>query len=216
MVERSRKEKDLRLALADRELLLMEIEHRVKNNLSVVTSVLRLGRSDVEDDRASKILLEAETRIRSMALMYERLYDSKSLADVELGVYVRKLGAQLMKAYAVSSNIALDVVSDEIHMDMKRVVPLGLILNELITNALKYAFPGGQGGIRIELRRSESRISVRVSDNGVGFPADFRAERTGGVGYKLVLMLTAQLKGEIATGKREGGAGASTTLAFPL
>jgi PAS domain S-box-containing protein len=205
----------LRESLHEKEGLLKEIHHRVKNNLQVVTSLLRLeaGRSKVEATRTA--LQEMQGRIRSMALLHEMLYRSANFADVDLADYVRQLATQLFRALNTRFGaIRLHLELDSISLGIDQAIPCGLIVNELLTNSLKHAFPDSrEGEIRIRLSRTQTRqVQLRVSDNGVGLPADLAALQGRSLGLQLVTDLVRQLHGTLELSAP--GPGAAFTITF--
>jgi two-component sensor histidine kinase/sensor domain CHASE-containing protein len=198
-----------------KEILLKEIHHRVKNNLQVISSLLALQAGAASDPHTRSLLRESQDRIRSMALIHEKLYQTGSERGVTFAEYARDLAAHLRHSYAGDSE-AVDVEVDvaELSLDMDVSVPCGLIINELLSNALKHAFPGGRKGrVRLGLRRGEGdTLVLTVSDDGIGFPSDIdvRAPRT--LGLRIVNILAAQIGGSLDL--RTAG-GTTFTLAFP-
>ena len=198
-----------------KEILLKEIHHRVKNNLQVISSLLALQAGAANDPHTRSLLRESQDRIRSMALIHEKLYQTGAERGVSFAEYAKDLAAQLRHSYAGDSEaVEVDVDVAEMSLDMDLSVPCGLIINELLSNALKHAFPGGRKGrVRLGLRRGEGNTLVlTVSDDGIGFPPDIdvRAPRT--LGLRIVNILAAQIRGslDLAT---EGGT--TFTLVFP-
>jgi PAS domain S-box-containing protein len=200
ITERKRVEEQLRSSLKEKDVLLKEIHHRVKNNLQVISSLLNLQASSLQDQRALEIFRDSESRVRSMALIHEKLYRSKNLAQIDLSDYIRELAVFLFRSQnAQGRGITLAVQADHLFLDVETAVPTGLILNELISNALKYAFPGDRTG-RIDIKLwadDDNRLNLVVADNGCGFPPglDFRA--TQSLGLQLVNILVDQLEGAI-------------------
>jgi two-component sensor histidine kinase len=206
----------LKIALHEKEVLLKEIHHRVKNNLQVVCSLLRLQRDTIEDSTLRELFYESEHRVRSMALIHETLYQASDVARLQLAHYLRTLSVELFRAYGVDpQHIALTNCIDEITLPLDAAIPCGLIVNELLSNALKHAFPDGRrGDIRIELRAGpDQQVLLRVVDTGVGFPAGLDVRQTDSLGLQLVCALTEQLQGTIAV-ERDGGT--ALTVTFPL
>src|SRR5262249_17754705 len=152
--ERRRQEEHISAALKEKELLLGEIHHRVKNNLQVVQSLLYLQASKLRDDKVTAILTESQNRIKSMALIYQTLYTSKDFSRVDFGAFLDFLVPSLVSTYSVDpGRVALEVKTAECSLPIDAAIPCGLVVNELISNALKYAFPGGRRGrILVELR----------------------------------------------------------------
>jgi two-component sensor histidine kinase len=208
-------EEENRIALKEKEALLQEIHHRVKNNLQVISSLLQLQISDIKDPRSLAIFQEGQLRIRSMALIHEKLYASDSLAQIDLAEYLRDLVQLLVSTYARDpSRVRLDLDLTRTFVSIDAAIPLGLIANELITNSLKFAFPGARTGvIRVEARPlPDHELQFRVADDGVGFPDGLVIEQAASLGLRLVRMLTGQLDGEGAWEKV--AAGTSFSLRF--
>ena len=207
--ERRRAEARIRASLQEKEVLLKEVHHRVKNNLQVIFSLLYLQSRDVEDLGVQQMFQDSQNRVRSMALVHEQLYQSEDLARIDFGEYVRRLAAHLFRAYGIRSDgikLTVDVVDTLLGID--QAVPCGLIINELLSNALKHAFPPGPGPTA-EIAVSSgpdaaSRLTLTVRDNGVGFPEalDFRA--TMSLGLQLVNTLVRQLGADITLDRSAG------------
>lgn len=209
-------EQKVEAALKKEEVLKREIHHRVKNNLQVVISMLYLQSAEVADPVAREILLECQSRTRSIALIYAMLSESENLTRIEFLQYARQLTADLLTAYRANpDNINLTIDAEGIFLSVDASLPCGLILTELVSNSLKYAFPHGRKGrIAIELHPLEGGLlNLTVRDNGVGFPADFDLENPRSMGYKLVRDLTRQLCGTITCSSNHG---AGVTVSFPL
>jgi PAS domain S-box-containing protein len=190
----------LKASLEEKEVLLKEIHHRVKNNLQVISSLLKLQATHIEDPSALEMFNESRNRIQSMALVHEKLYQSAYLSRVDFGEYARSLSALLIRSYgAKAAQITLKTEIEDVSLSVDLSVPLGLIINELVSNCLKYAFPGGRRGeVRIEIHRIEdNRIRLLVADNGIGLPADFDFRKTETLGMQLVRTLTGQIGGSI-------------------
>ncbi len=204
ITERKRAEEVIRESLREKEALLREVHHRVKNNLQVIMSLLRLesGRSGQPETKA--VLGEMQGRIRSMALLHEKLYRSGTFAAVELGAYLKQIAAQLFRALVDSPGaIRLQLELASVPIGMDQAVPCGLLANELISNCLKHGFPGGRTGeVRIELQpvAGGPQWCLRVSDTGVGLPADFAARHGQSLGLQLVSDLAGQLGGRLEIG----------------
>jgi PAS domain S-box-containing protein len=200
ITERKRAEEQLRASLREKEVLLKEIHHRVKNNLQVISSLLSLQSGAVKDREALEMFKESQSRVRSMALIHEKLYQSSDLASIDLSAYVRELAATLFRSYGVRpGNVSLEVCAPGILLGIDSAVPCGLIINELVSNCLKHAFPAGRSGeIRIELgRQDDNNLVLRVSDNGVGLPKDLDFENLKSLGLRIVRTLTEQLNGAL-------------------
>ena len=187
-------------ALHEKEILLKEIHHRVKNNLQIISSLLNLQAGKVTDPHTIQALRESQARVRSMALIHEKLYQSDSLASIDFGGYVKSLATDLFRSYQRGlSGVQLKIEVVEVALELDQAVPCGLILNELMTNALKYAFPDGRNGtLRVELRARPGHVlSLRVADDGVGMPPEFNLATSKSLGLQLVHSLVAQLDGRL-------------------
>ena len=196
---RRQTEAALRTSLGEKETLLREVHHRVKNNLAVIGSLLYLQSTYITDPALRRVLQESQERVRSMALVHERLYQSRDVAQVDFAEYVRELAAELSRNYATaagSTTLAFDVA--HMVMDLDSAALSGLVLNECISNALKHAFPDGRRGtIRIGLRKTTGGFILSVADNGIGLPADVACRQTGSLGMRLMHALASQLDGRI-------------------
>ena len=200
ITERMRIEVQIKTSLKEKEVLLKEIHHRVKNNLQVVSSLLNLQSQSVEDQAALDVLRESRNRIRSMALIHERLYRSENLGAIDFGVYIQDLVAHLVRSYRSHlGRIDLRIQAEGVFLGVNAAVPCGLITNELISNALKHAFPNDtRGEIRVELERGDNgQVSMVIGDDGVGFPDNVDFRNTESLGMQLVTTLINQLDGSI-------------------
>jgi len=200
-------------SLREKEMLLKEIHHRVKNNLQIVSSLLYLQAELVDDERARHLLEESQNRVKSLAMIHEQLYQSPDLARVDFTRYVRNLASYLFDAHMIDPeeiNLVVNVANVALEVDV--AMPCSLIINELLSNALKHAFPGGTavGGrrpeIRIVLHPVDGHCRLVVSDNGVGLPADMEQCSTASLGLQIVDVLTRQLKGTLEVERQEGTA----------
>ena len=213
--ERRKATEELRRSLKDKEILLQEIHHRVKNNLAVIGSILYLQSSTTDDSKLLRVLQECQDRIRSMSLVHERLYLHGDVGQLDFAEYVQELTQQLARNNLPSSQpISLDFKLESIPLELKQAVPCGLILNELLTNAFQHGFQGRrQGTLSISLRRVEGdNISLEVIDDGP-FREEATFEREGSLGLRLVRSLTRQLDGEFEIRQLPRG-GTLTQLCF--
>lgn len=186
--------------LREKEVLLKEIQHRVKNNLQIILSLIALSKRNISDEKAKQILNDFQVRIKSMALIHEILYQSENFNSVDLSVYLKKLAENIFRSYQTQiKKIKLDVSIQSIILDLSRSINCGLILNELLTNALKYAFINMDNGIlSIKVFKSnESIIHLEVKDNGVGNITQEEFENSDTLGFKLVRALTKQLEANL-------------------
>lgn len=207
-------ETSLRASVLEKEVLLQEIHHRVKNNLQVISGLLDLQRYHITDQRGKQIYKESQNRVITMALIHEELYQARDLAQVEYGPYLKNLVNNLFKSYAVEpERITLNIEAEDIQIVVDTAIPCGLIINELVSNSLKHAFPNGrEGKISIIFRQlEEEKYYMEVSDNGVGIPADLDIKKTSSLGLQLVTVLVDQLKGEMEISSTDG-----TTFAIHL
>jgi PAS domain S-box-containing protein len=213
--DRKQAEDQIKAALREKETLLAEIHHRVKNNLQVVSSLLRMQSRTIVEPEALAAFQESQERIQAMALIHERLYCSKNLSHIDFEQYIRDLAAELLQTYNVNSrSISLQVNANGISLNLKTAIPCGLIINELIANALKHAFPAGyQGQINITLDRSETdsdphidQYRLIVQDNGIGLPMEIDYQQPKTFGLNLVRILTQQLQGHVEVDRQDGTA----------
>jgi two-component sensor histidine kinase len=204
---RLRAEEQIKTSLNEKELLLKEIHHRVKNNLQVISSLLYLQSRQIEDEETLGMFLESQHRVRSMALVHERLYQTQDLSKVDTADYIRTLASQLFRSYSASADrTQLTINADNIALGIDVAVPCGLIINELLSNALKHAFPGTRmGRVFVGLTRiMDGQINLVVSDDGVGFPEDLDFRQTQSLGLQLVNTLVQQLEGTIELDRSHG------------
>lgn len=195
-------------SLREKEVLLKEIHHRVKNNLQVISSLLSLQSTRIEDPRLRRVFKESQSRVRAMALIHEILYDSKDLAGIRLEVYVGRIVDGLMRTYGADpGRVQLVVEAEDLRLGIDEMVPCGLAINELISNSLKYAFPDGrEGRITIRVSQDESGgIVLVVRDDGVGLPDDLDLRSSQGMGMGLVLgLVEKQLGGRLELDRSHG------------
>ncbi len=186
-------------------MLLKEIHHRVKNNLQIISSLLKLQSGQVGDETMGNLFRDSQHRIRSMALVHEQLYGSQDLDRIEFGKYLRDLTSNLIKSYR-SRGVRLQVDVDDVHLDIDTAIPCGLIINELVSNTLKHAFPDGrEGEIGISLSEDGAgQYTLLVRDDGVGFPVDVDCHHTDTLGLQLVNSLIRQLKGTMQLHRDNG------------
>jgi two-component sensor histidine kinase len=213
ITERVRNEEEIKRSLEEKEVLLKEIHHRVKNNLQVVSSLLSLEAGNPRVAAAKELFLESQNRVASMALIHEKLYRSGDFSNIDFGDYIRSLIQILLDSYAMNpARIALSVDVD-VKLDIHKAVPCGLIVNELLSNALKHAFPDGRSGsITLSLHEMNCRRILRFSDDGVGMAENFDFRRSPSLGLQLVTTLTSQIGGAI---RRLPGPGTGFEIDFP-
>ncbi len=220
ITERKQAEKALQQALADKDVLMHELQHRVKNSLTVAASLLNLEERNLADERARAIFAGTRFRLQSMAAVYEQLYHTGGIDRVDLSEYIQYLAAGLSRSYLPDAGaVSIETQLEEMEMDLRQALPLGLILTELITNALKHAFPagrapqGGPGVIRIEFSQTAGQGNLCIADNGVGLQSQNPNRSGSGMGLELVELLARQIGGEFTA---ESGAGYTARVTFPL
>jgi PAS domain S-box-containing protein len=208
VTDRKHGELALQSSVAEKEVLLREIHHRVKNNMQVISSLLNLQAHTVEDARLGKMLHESQSRVRAMALIHEILYESGKLVRIDLGEYVTKLSTSLVRMYGSEpGTIDLRVRAEDVVLGVDDTVPCGLVINELLSNSLKYAFRDNRPGeIRIEASRDvNGEIVLVVSDNGVGIPAEIEINNADTMGLRLVIgLVETQLGGDVKLDRSNG------------
>ena len=199
VTERKKNEKLLQNSLNEKEMLLKEIYHRVKNNLMIISSLLSLQSRYIKDEESKNIFKESQNRARSMALIHERLYQSTDLKRIDFGEYIRTLANDLYNTYVLDKSlITLNIDVDDVKLDINTSIPLGLIVNELVTNSLKHAFPNSKSGeIDIQFHTQDDKYLLEVKDNGIGFPKDINYKNTNSLGLRLINSLTEQIDAEV-------------------
>jgi two-component sensor histidine kinase len=199
--DRKHREESVHAALREKNILLGEVHHRVKNNLQIISSLLNLQSAQVDNPAAVQLLVESQNRIRSMALIHQTLYQSKDFAQVDFRSFIDTLVPILVSSYSVDpARITLLVDAADVSIPINAAIPCGLIVNELVSNALKHAFPGNRrGSIEIDLARGEDgTVLLSVSDDGIGIPEQVDIANATTLGLQLVSLLAEQLGAEIA------------------
>ena len=213
-------EANLRLALnetaaslREKEILLRELNHRVKNNLQIITSLLSLQRTRLTDSNCRELFAECQHRVRAIALAHQRLCGGPSLSNIDLAAYFDQLVRELSRTYCVGpGTITPTVIVEETSLGVDHLVPTALIVNELVCNAFKYAFPEGRSGeVRVEVRRRGDNVQVAVADDGIGFSPD-KLPAQKSVGLQIVQALVDQLSGDL---QWSNGHGTCATISFP-
>jgi two-component sensor histidine kinase len=205
---------EVRASLREKEILLQEVHHRVKNNLQVISSLISLQLRPIKDPVNREALQACQARVQAISLIHAMLYQSKDYANVPFSDYAPLLANNIFETLGtVPDSISLDLAIDDVRLPVDKAIPCGLILNELITNALKHGFPNGRSGtIRVELgKASRDRLQLSVRDDGVGLPAGMDIRQTQSLGMHLVCALTEQLGGEL---EMSGDKGASFKVTF--
>jgi PAS domain S-box-containing protein len=206
ITDRKKMEEELKHSLEEKEMLLKEIHHRVKNNLMIISSLLNLQSSYIKDKTSKGIFKESQNRARSMALIHERLYQATDLKRIEFGDYIRTLAKELFRTYAGDFGlIELKINVEDIFLDINTAIPLGLIVNELITNSLKHAFPEGmKGEINVDFHPKDDHYEFTVKDNGIGLSQNLDFQNTDSLGLQIINNLTSQIDGEIELNRSLG------------
>lgn len=195
--------------------MLQEIHHRVKNNLQVICSLLNLQTQTNPGSKIAEIMQESQNRVKSMALVHENLYLSQNLSKISLETYVKELTNNLIRSYRSKiSRIKITLAIASISLDIDTAIPCGLIINELVSNALKYAFPDQDcGEIKVKVTQdSQQSITLTIADNGIGLPHKVNLEQTQTLGLRMVKTLTRQISGTLTISQE---AGTSFNIHFP-
>jgi len=199
-IERREAEESLKKSLAEKEILLKEVHHRVKNNMQIISSILKMQQRQVDDHQLKEALEESQNRIRSMALVHENLYRNENLAKILFSNYVKSMAGNLARSYTDSNNnIHLKFDIEDVYMPLDTGIPCGLIINELLSNSFKYAFPEKNSGvIKIQFKNiGQNNYEMEVSDNGVGINGGIDIENTKSLGMKIVTKLVQQIEGNL-------------------
>ncbi|EKD69728.1 MAG: signal transduction histidine kinase [uncultured bacterium] len=215
ITERKTAEERLITSLKEKEVLLRELYHRTKNNMQVICSMLELYSMDFDDETVKNVFSELNNKIRTMALVHQKLYKSQNLSCIGMKEYIRELVELLMKSYRASpQRITPEYDLDDIFFAIDLAIPCGLLVNELISNALKHAFPGSrQGRITVRLKKKEGEyVELQVADDGIGAPSEFDFKSGGKMGLQTVFALGGhQLQGKI---EFESSAGVTCRVIF--
>ncbi|WP_418510638.1 histidine kinase dimerization/phosphoacceptor domain -containing protein [Corallibacter sp.] len=201
-------------ALEDKNVLFKEIHHRVKNNLQVISSLLSLQQRQITDPKASQAIQEGRNRVKAMALIHQNLYQDTNLIGVKTDDYIQKLANSLIKNYRVNDkDIQLNLNVEPIKLDIDTIIPLGLVINELISNALKYAFKGHNSGtISIDLKEDKNQLNLTITDNGIGLPNDFSIEDSSSLGFKLIKAFSDKIEATLNIDSSEKGTSISIQI----
>jgi two-component sensor histidine kinase/HAMP domain-containing protein len=206
IAERKKAEEQVKRSLGEKEVLLKEIHHRVKNNMNVVTSLLGLQEKYVEDEKSRNMFKECRDRINSMARIHEKLYQTRDFTNIDFSAYVETLARDLFSSYHINAaDVKMNVSAPGVSFGVDLIIPCGLIINELVSNALKYAFQNGRKGeINVVAKSENSSHAIMVSDNGSGLPDGFDVNNTDSLGFLLVNALVRQLDGSIELDRTQG------------
>jgi PAS domain S-box-containing protein len=206
-------ERQLQLSVSEKETLLKEIHHRVKNNLQIIASLLNLQSQYIKDEQTLSVIKDSQNRIKTMALIHEKIYQSKSLDRIDYGDYLEKITRSLFESYGVSpKKVAMKIHAKNVMLHIDKAIPCSLIINELLANSFKHAFPKDRTGeVRIDVRHDGDTIRLLYSDNGIGLPESITLDHTGSLGMRLISGLTQQLKGTVEI---QRGGGTTFLIAF--
>jgi two-component sensor histidine kinase len=199
-------EEEINKSLEEKDILLREIHHRVKNNLQIISSILRLQSIYIKDEKVSEIIDQNQNRIRSMAMIHEKLYRTTSLTKIDFSDYIRSFVTDTIAIYSVrmdNINVILDL-EENIWLNIETTIPCALIINELISNSIKHAFPRGIGEIKVEFKKFGENLILIVGDNGIGLPDEVDFLKTDSLGFKIVNSLIMQIDGTIELNKDHG------------
>jgi two-component sensor histidine kinase/DNA-binding NarL/FixJ family response regulator len=216
IAERQKAEEKLKASLAEKEILLKEIHHRVKNNLQIISSLLGLQFANTLDEQALTALRSSQDRIKSMALVHEKLYQTTDLSRIEFAGYIESLTTHLCNSYLPNPDqVSFRIEVGDVKLSIDKAIPCGLIINELVSNSVKHAFPEGRKGlIAIRIHEDEDgTVTLAIADDGVGLPAGIDFRETNSMGLQLVNILARQLHGEISL---LSGEGATFTITFKV
>ena len=192
-------EKQIKTSLLEKEELLKEIHHRVKNNLQIISSLLDMSRMQTDNEEANRLLMEACSRVGTMSLIHSQLYQTDRFDRIDMDKYLRGMTSSLLQLYGQKKNIAIDIKAPDIYLPVSQAIPCALALNELISNALEHAYKDREKGtLEISMQRAaDDTVSIRIKDDGAGIPEDVDVYKTNTLGLKLVRNLVErQLKGK--------------------
>jgi len=215
ITDRKEKEALIEASLKEKEVLLKEIHHRVKNNMAVISSLLELQAMNASNGELSDLLRESQLRIQSMAMVHEKLYQTESFSNLDFDVYIQELVEIIERSVDVpTSDIAVAFHLEQINLNITQAIPAALIINEVVVNSFEHGFPNEKvGQVTIVLSKEEDEAKIVISDNGVGLPQNFVLQEQQSLGMKLIHTLANQLEGEIAVNSKGG---VEFILVFPL
>lgn len=206
ITQRKETEDRLRATVKEKEILLKEVHHRVKNNLQVISSILSLQSNYIVDKNVLDILKESQDRIKTMSFVHERLYQNTDFSSIKLGEYILSLAQNLLYSYKRDGiHIKLNTHFDDVYLDLDQAIPCGLIVNELVSNALKHAFKQmKKGNLNVTIKKIKSTITIQIKDDGIGIPKDIDINNTETLGFQLVQALVDQLDGKMNLNSKKG------------
>jgi PAS domain S-box-containing protein len=206
ITERKKRRRNINASLKEKEVLLREIHHRVKNNMQIISSLLNLQIQYLNEEESVNVLMESQNRVKSMAIIHEKLYQSHDLNSIKIAEYVKSLVKDLFYSYNITEDRIESIINiEDIKLNIETAIPCGLILNELVSNSLKYAFPNKrEGKIKVSIHTKEDGYELNISDNGIGFPDELDFKNTDSLGLQLVNNLTDQIDGSIELERNNG------------
>ncbi len=206
ITDRIEAENQVKQSLKEKEVLLSEIHHRVKNNLAVIIGLLELQGYNTDSEVAKKVLKDSQLRINSMALIHEKLYQSENLSEIQFDVYIEELLQVISKSHLSNEKpIEIEIEAEPVPLTITQAIPCGLLLNEIVTNSLKHAFPDeSEGIIRITFNKTGDKLKLSIGDNGIGLPENYREIKSKSLGMTLINTLAKQLEAEMFIDTREG------------
>ena len=205
ITERKNAEKKIQALLNEKEILLKEVHHRIKNNMSVILSLFKLQSKRLKEPAAITALQDAESRVHSMLLLYDKLYHSPNFKDISILAYLTRLVDEIVAIFPNSESVRIEKRIDDFLISAGNLFSLAIITNELLTNAMKYAFPDKDNGmIQISAVKKEGHMTFVIQDNGVGLPETINIDSAAGFGLQLVAMLTKQLNGSLRIEREKG------------
>ncbi|EKQ55644.1 MAG: PAS domain S-box [Methanobacterium sp. Maddingley MBC34] len=199
-------EENFRTSLEEKELLLRELHHRVKNNMQIISSLLSLQTQHIKDERDLKIFESSQNRVKTMSLIHDELYSSQDFSHINLSEYIQNISKELLTSHIEDpGRVKLTVNVEDVRMELETAIPLGLLINEIVANSVNHAFPNDQSGeIIVELERDGDAFILKMSDDGVGIPEDIDFEKAETLGFQLINSLTNQLDGQIEMHSNDG------------
>ncbi|WP_321421270.1 PAS domain S-box protein [uncultured Methanobacterium sp.] len=205
ITSRKKAEVKIKKSLEEKEVLLREIHHRVKNNMQILSSLLNLQIQYEDSDETISVLKDSQGRVKSMAMIHEKLYQSSNFSNINFKEYLERLVSGIFYSYEITTgNIGSEIDIEDVNLNIDTAIPLGLIINELVTNSVKHAFPQGEGTISIKLKSLPEQMELTVADNGIGLPVNIDIQNPKTLGLQLVKSLTEQLDGDIRVERSNG------------
>ena len=217
VTERKKKERIIEASLIEKDVLLKEIHHRVKNNMAVISGLLELQSMNTENEELNKLLRESQLRIHSMAMIHEKLYQTETFSDIEFDNYIRELVQTILDTIDISDKeVTVNYHLGSVRLNINQAIPAALILNELVVNSFKHAFKGLESGkVDISVAREGNDVILRVEDDGVGLPEGFKIKESQSLGTTLIETLSMQLNGDLEFGNKTEGNGMRAQISFP-